>query len=326
MQLLFTPDGAALPRGTGPARVGAPYHLPERKLLYALALPLYHIDSWAYEGSGSFALTLRTDRPGVQPPPGGMLPAEVAARLSGLPAEAPAFPQTFSGAPVVRLSVDCRSNTKNKSPGEEGGAAPWSSASRLEAALAAALVPNAFHAAYRMVQRISSGAEGEVWRAERRNNSGAGCEAVAVKIPLNTMHSLAHEAAMLRGAVSGSPYLVSCLDFFSLQEGSTTREYLVLEWMHGGSLVHYIMKREAAGKPLSEDEARACVARLLRGLRDMHAAKVPHRDIKVRRICLLRPYMSPLFVLTLPVPWCFRDTDASRPTTCSLQLPMTCAA
>ena len=256
--------------------MGAPYHLPERKLSYALALPLCHVDSWANEGRGNFALTLRTDRPGMQPPPGGTLPAEVAARLSGLPAEAPAFPQSFGGAPVVRLSVDCRStNAKSKSPGEEGGAASRSSASRLEAALSAALVPNAFHAAYRMRKYIDKGAEGSIWLAERCNGGAL----VAVKVPLKRSISLAHEAKMLRAA-AGSPYVMQCLDFLVLQEGGATREYLVLECMHGGSLVNHIVERETAGKPLREDETRACVARMLRGLRDLHAANVPHRDFK----------------------------------------------
>ena len=263
--------------------VEASYQLPERKLLYALALPLSHVDSWAWEGRGNFALALRTDRPGLQPPPGLALPPDIAARLPPLPAKAPVFPQPFGEAPVVRLCVDNRGAAKSKSPGSNAspaGACVGSTAWKLETGLSAALVPNAFHAAYRMLQRVSDGAEGVVWRAERRSNGGGGGELVAVKVPKTRLISLAHEAEMMRGAVAGSPYLVHSLDFLSLQEGSTTRQYLVLEWAHGGSLVSYIVAREQAGKPLSEDEARACAARMLRGLRDMHAANVPHRDIK----------------------------------------------
>ena len=262
--------------------VEASYDLPERRLSYALGLPLSHVDAWAYEGRGSFALTLRTDRPGVQPCPGGALPPEIAASYGApaLPAAAPKFPQAFGGAPVLRLCVDCRSSAaKGKSPGAEEAR---STATRFEAALSAALVPNAFHAAYRMRTRVSGGAEGHVWLAERCSGAGA----VAVKVPARRDLSLAHEAAMLRSAAAGSPYLLRCLDFLSLQEGSATREYLVLEWMPGGSLVSYIEEREKAGRPLREDEARACVARMLRGLRDLHAAKVPHRDFKPDNVLL----------------------------------------
>ena len=274
LQLLFSPDDAArYPRGQGPASVGPPYDTPPRKLMYSFSLPLSHVDSWVCEGPGIFALALRTDREGLQPYPGGELPPDVAARLPALPArEGPAFPQTFFEAPVVRLSVD--KNVKGKSPGEEG-ATSTSTASRFKVALSAALVPNDFHRTYKVCRFVDKGAEGYIYQAARDNGS-----LVAVKVPRERGKSLAHEAKMLRAAATGSPYVMKCLDFLSLHEGSATREYLILEWMAGGSLVNYIVSREEAGKPLREDEVRGCAASMLRGLRDMHAAQLPHRDVK----------------------------------------------
>ena len=281
LQLLFTPDNMLYPKGKGPLKVVEKlYTLPGRSLSYSLGLPLSHVDSWSNKGDGSFEFSLRTDRPGVQSPPGMKLPQAVIDRGCGapaLPATAPAFPQSFNDAPVVRLSL------YRKSPGSSP-----TKPEQFALALAEALKPNKFHATYRMLKRIGSGAEGIIWQARRARAGGDGNPVlVAVKVPLKSdgCGSLAHEADMLR-TVADSEYVVKFLDFFCLREGSATREYLVLEWMDGGTLVDHIKARHDANNPLSEDEARAGVVRMLLGLSDLHAAKVPHRDFKPDNVLL----------------------------------------
>ena len=147
-------------------------------------------------------------------------------------------------------------------------------------------MPNDFHAAYRMRKYLHTGevvsaAAGSIWLAERRKDGVP----VVVKVPLKRQNSLTLEAKMLR-AVAGSPYVMECLDFLVLQEGGATREYLVLECMHGGSLVAHVMERERAGKPLRECETRGCVERMLRGLSALHKVIGPHGDFKPDNVLL----------------------------------------
>eukprot|EP00803_Ostreobium_quekettii_P003970 evm.model.scf_484.7 EVM.evm.TU.scf_484.7 scf_484:69744-74867(+) len=66
---------------------------------------------------------------------------------------------------------------------------------------------------------------------------------------------------------------------------SRRKAYLVMEMMHGGSLVHHIVKKGH----LDEEEARLVFRQVLQGISYLHKKNVIHRDVKLENILLGLP-------------------------------------
>ena len=93
-------------------------------------------------------------------------------------------------------------------------------------------------------------------------------------------------------ALQRCPGVVECRDFF---EANGTA-YLVMEHVDGDSLASVLKSREAAGKPLREQELLGLVKPLLEGLEEIHAAGVWHRDIKPSNILIRQQDGSPVLI------------------------------
>ncbi len=127
---------------------------------------------------------------------------------------------------------------------------------------------------YRLLQRIGSGATGEVWRARDERLA----REVAVKIvDLQAQQDAPGAVARFRreataSAAISSPHIVSVYD--AGQDGSDA--FLVMELLTGPSLKDLI---ETVG-PLDLDRGLSVAAQTASGLADAHAAGFVHRDLK----------------------------------------------
>ena len=88
------------------------------------------------------------------------------------------------------------------------------------------------------------------------------------------------------------PSVVTCLEFFRVNGTA----YLVMEYEEGLPLSELLSRREAAGRPLSEDEMLDLMEPLLEGLARVHEAGVLHRDIKPSNILVRREDERPVLI------------------------------
>lgn len=89
-----------------------------------------------------------------------------------------------------------------------------------------------------------------------------------------------------------NPGVVTCLGFF--KERGTA--YLAMEYEEGLPLSELLVKREAAGSPLSEGELLRLAEQLLESLAAVHEAGVLHRDIKPSNILIRRSDNRPVLI------------------------------
>ncbi|CAM5448738.1 serine/threonine-protein kinase [Leifsonia shinshuensis] len=138
---------------------------------------------------------------------------------------------------------------------------------------------DALGASYRLVERIGSGAAGDVWTAE----PNAGGAVVAAKI-LKAEH--AADPALVERFVRERSVLLglrheSIVDVRDLVvEGSTLA--IVMEYLAGGSVRELL----ASHGPLAAADALALCAQVLHALAVAHAQQVTHRDIKPDNVLL----------------------------------------
>ena len=100
------------------------------------------------------------------------------------------------------------------------------------------------------------------------------------------------EEARLLVEFEEHPNVVSCRDFFS---GRGTA-YMVMEFEDGKPLSQLLREREAQGRPFGEEDLRAVMIPLLRGLGSVHSDGVLHRDIKPANILIRRANHCPVLI------------------------------
>ena len=88
------------------------------------------------------------------------------------------------------------------------------------------------------------------------------------------------------------PNVVSCRDFFS---GRGTA-YMVMDFEDGEPLSQLLREREAQGRPFGEEDLRAAMVPLLKGLVRIHSEGVLHRDIKPANILIRRANDCPVLI------------------------------
>jgi serine/threonine protein kinase len=138
---------------------------------------------------------------------------------------------------------------------------------------------DALGASYRLVERIGSGAAGDVWTAEPTSGGAI----VAAKI-LKAEH--ASDPALVERFVRERSVLLglrheSIVDVRDLVvEGSTLA--IVMEYLPGGSLRELLATRG----PLAAADALELCAQVFQALSVAHAEKVTHRDIKPDNVLL----------------------------------------
>ena len=90
----------------------------------------------------------------------------------------------------------------------------------------------------------------------------------------------------------GDPGVVPCLDFFR----ANGTAYLVMEYVEGMSLADLLREREAARRPLDEEELLSLAKPLLEVLSRLHGAGVLHRDLKPSNILIRRSDGQPVLI------------------------------
>ncbi|MBV8781537.1 MAG: serine/threonine protein kinase, partial [Phycisphaerae bacterium] len=127
---------------------------------------------------------------------------------------------------------------------------------------------------YVLLEKIGSGAFGEVWKA--RHHVWAD-QLVAIKIPTDGdyVRNLQREGAALHGLVH--PNIVKALGFDPFGDPP----YLTMEYVPGTSLRPLIRDRK-----LSPDQAVAILRQILAGLSYAHSRKLIHRDLKPENILI----------------------------------------
>ena len=100
------------------------------------------------------------------------------------------------------------------------------------------------------------------------------------------------EEARLLVEFEEHPNVVSCRDFFS---GRGTA-YMVMDFEDGKPLSQLLREREAQGRPFGEEDLRAVMVPLLKGLGSVHSDGVLHRDIKPANILIRRADHCPVLI------------------------------
>src|ERR1700733_4670250 len=129
---------------------------------------------------------------------------------------------------------------------------------------------------YRVVEPISAGAMGAVYRAVDVENDGE----VALKQSTNPQHDQRFEVkARLLGALS-HPRVVRILDHFTSSSG----QYLVMELIRGIDLGALLKQRGQPGLPV--DQAIEYVRQTCEALQYVHDQQIVHRDVKPQNLIL----------------------------------------
>jgi eukaryotic-like serine/threonine-protein kinase len=143
---------------------------------------------------------------------------------------------------------------------------------------------------YRVASVVGDGGFGVVYRGVHK---GFG-ELIAIKclkLPADLtsdeerdalLERLREEGRLLHKLSRATPGIVQALDVGACETPSGKWvPFLVLEWLEGETLAHWIRKRHSEGRdPLSLPEAMELLAPVAQALAVAHAQKVAHRDVK----------------------------------------------
>ncbi len=129
---------------------------------------------------------------------------------------------------------------------------------------------------YKVLEPISSGAMGAVYRA---SDTEAGGE-VALKQSTNPLHDQRFEAEARLLASLEHPRVVKVVDHFAEQTG----QYVVMELVRGIDLGALIKQRGSPGLPV--DQAIAFVRQACEALQYVHDQQIVHRDVKPQNLIL----------------------------------------
>lgn len=95
---------------------------------------------------------------------------------------------------------------------------------------------------------------------------------------MNTLTKALNEAKIMKNIQS--PYIVKYFNSFIEKE----KFYICMEYCSGGDLAQFL--KGQMGKPVNEDVIWKFTLQIMLGLKDLHAKKILHRDIKSMNVFL----------------------------------------
>jgi NIMA (never in mitosis gene a)-related kinase len=132
---------------------------------------------------------------------------------------------------------------------------------------------------------LGQGSYGKVYKAMRHSDGRSYAIKVVnlAKLSSREMEDAVNEIRIM--ASFSSPFIIGFYEAFCDQR----RLCIVSEYAQLGDLYNLIQRRKRKNRPLSESVIWRFLIQILEGLRELHAAKVVHRDLKSANILLAAP-------------------------------------
>ena len=148
-------------------------------------------------------------------------------------------------------------------------------------------VEKKFWQKYYFEKVIGKGGYGLVLRIKNKTtNQYAACKIIEREKVSSDIYEALKEEPKFLNKLSNSKYIVHLIDSFE----SKKRLFIVMEYMKGGDLSHYIKGRTNNNGTFRESEVASIISCLLKGLKSIHGSNIIHGDIKPGILCSSRKY------------------------------------
>ncbi|GAX78593.1 hypothetical protein CEUSTIGMA_g6032.t1 [Chlamydomonas eustigma] len=165
-----------------------------------------------------------------------------------------------------------------------------SNVNKEESSKEAVQVEGTYLGAYRVLNLLGAGSEGEAYLVEDADGKNWALKVIKLPLPKKYVESMFHEIQIQAELGEGHNNIIAA------EELILTSHYLglVIEWAPGGTLTDLVTTKhdecQGVGLLMPEDEVRYLFKQIVNAVDYMHKNQVAHRDIKLDNTLLSPPY------------------------------------